>query len=269
MAATRHSEHGIGLAAGDVTAIVRPDLGARISSLTIGGTELLVTDADRPVDWGLYPMAPFAGRLRHGRVEFGGSVHQLPLTLPPHAIHGTLVTRAWDVVTDGVMEVELRDPWPYRGRVRHTVDLQEDHLALELTVEADEPMPAWAGWHPWFRRDIGIAGAPAEVDFTAGAMYERDGEGVPTGATVAPPPGPWDDCFTKLSGPPRVVWPGWLELTVESPHEYPVVYTEPPHAVCVEPQTAPPDALNLGMAAVLEPGKPLVATMALRWRRLD
>jgi galactose mutarotase-like enzyme len=45
-----------------------------------------------------------------------------------------------------------------------------------------------------------------------------------------------------------------------------VVFTEPPHAVCVEPQCGPPDAFNLGHGfVVVEPGEPLVHTMTWRW----
>jgi galactose mutarotase-like enzyme len=43
-----------------------------------------------------------------------------------------------------------------------------------------------------------------------------------------------------------------------------VVFDERDDAVCVEPQTHPPDALNLGPAVVV-PGSPLVAAVALRF----
>jgi aldose 1-epimerase len=56
-----------------------------------------------------------------------------------------------------------------------------------------------------------------------------------------------------------------LELTIESTCDHVVVYEMRPEAVCVEPQTGPPDAFNLGSAAVVEPGRPLVAETTLRW----
>jgi aldose 1-epimerase len=64
-----------------------------------------------------------------------------------------------------------------------------------------------------------------------------------------------------------LTWPGALELVIASSCDHWVVYDEPADAVCVEPQTGPPDALNLG-PAVVEPERPLVATMEWRWRRL-
>jgi aldose 1-epimerase len=45
-----------------------------------------------------------------------------------------------------------------------------------------------------------------------------------------------------------------------------VVYDQPAHALCVEPETGPPDAFNLGLAAVVAPGRPLVATTTWSWK---
>ncbi len=52
-----------------------------------------------------------------------------------------------------------------------------------------------------------------------------------------------------------------------------VVYDERAEGVCVEPQTAPPDAINLAAAAGEEPDvadvdKPMTTSMAWRWRDL-
>jgi aldose 1-epimerase len=70
-----------------------------------------------------------------------------------------------------------------------------------------------------------------------------------------------------VSYPPKLVWPdGDVTLEVSSSCDHWVVYTEPPHAVCVEPQSGPPDAFNLGRGfVVVEPGAPLVHTMTWRW----
>jgi aldose 1-epimerase len=62
------------------------------------------------------------------------------------------------------------------------------------------------------------------------------------------------------------VWPGLLEVALAASVTHWVYYDQPAHAVCVEPQTAPPDALNLG-GAVLEPGGSLGATFNWAWRR--
>ena len=53
--------------------------------------------------------------------------------------------------------------------------------------------------------------------------------------------------------PPRLTWPGVLELDVRSTAPFWVVFDERDDALCVEPQTAPPDAFNLAWAAGVEP----------------
>jgi aldose 1-epimerase len=106
-----------------------------------------------------------------------------------------------------------------------------------------------------------------ELDLDAGAMFRRDEAGIATLELLPPPPGPWDDCFTDLRRPPVLRWPGYLELTITSDCPTWVVYTVPDVALCVEPQTAPPDALNTGPALV-EPGTPLIAEMVWTWRSL-
>ena len=102
---------------------------------------------------------------------------------------------------------------------------------------------------------------------TPARCYVRDAAGIATDATVEPAAGPWDDCFTDLRRPPVLRWPGFLELTIESDCPDWVVYTEPEDALCVEPQTAPPDAINTDPTIVL-PGRPLIAEMTWRWRSL-
>jgi galactose mutarotase-like enzyme len=115
--------------------------------------------------------------------------------------------------------------------------------------------------------ESGLAGGGVELDLAAATMYRRDADGIATTDRVAPTPGPWDDCFTDLRRPPVLRWPGFLELSIASSCPDWVVYTVPAGALCVEPQTAPPDALNRG-AAIVEAGRPLIAEMAWTWRSL-
>ena len=250
------------LRAGEASAVVDLEHGGRLRSLVVDGLELLrprAADPGDPMAWGCFPMAPWAGRVRHGRF----ADHRLPINLPPHAIHCTVFTRRWE--HDDDLTIDLGPDWPWPGRAAQRIELTPDALHLRLEVHAtDAPFPASCGWHPWFRRRL-ATGGDAELHFEAGAMWERDAEKIPTGRLVDPPPGPWDDCFTRLAGPPRITWPGALELTIESSCPHVVVFDEPEDALCVEPQTHPPDALNTG-AAIVEPGRPLIADATLRWR---
>jgi galactose mutarotase-like enzyme len=243
-----------------------------VAAIAVGGIDLLVAPADAqapgPLHWGCYPMAPWAGRLGGGRLRFEGVEHRFPLTLAPHAVHGTVWAAAWnDDGHDGTsarLRVPLEHPWPFGGHVVHRVALAPDHLRLTLEVHADDrPMPAACGWHPWFRRQL-ATGRPAHLDLAAGAMWQRGPDGLPTGELVSPPPGPWDDCFTDLARPPMITWPEALTVTLTSSCRQWVVYDEPVGGLCVEPQTAPPDSLNR-QPDVVAPGQALVADATLTW----
>jgi aldose 1-epimerase len=266
------------LAADGVEAVIDLDTGGRVASFVVDGRELLVTEGLGPIAWGSFPMVPYAGRVRNGWFEFAGRRWDLPTKLPPHAIHGTVMDRPWTVVDDRTIATDLGPEWPFAGRAVQRFELEAGGFASRLELHADEPMPASIGWHPWFRRrppsvtestQAGAEPGALELELDAGAMFRRDADGIATRDLVSPPPaGPWDDCFTDLRRSPLLRWPGYLELTIESDCPTWVVYTVPTDALCVEPQTAPPDALNTG-ATIVEPGRPLIAEMVWTWRSLS
>lgn len=257
------------LEVGPHRAVFDLERGGRLASLTVGGHELLVGPDVDGLRWGSYPMAPWAGRIRHGRFRFGGVDHQLPLNLPPHAIHGTAFTSAWRD-DKGSMAVELGSPWPFPARLEQRAALRPTGLSLELRLSAlEQTMPAMLGWHPWFRRQVG--GVDAELLVTADTMFEVDDELIPSGRLVVPTPPPWDNTFTDVRAGPTIDWPGVLELRLRSSCRFWTIYTEPEHAICVEPQTAAPDVFNRlddssSPDVVIEPGGSMVATFAIDWR---
>jgi aldose 1-epimerase len=62
-----------------------------------------------------------------------------------------------------------------------------------------------------------------------------------------------------------LTWPEVaLELTCDCDHW--VVFDELPGLLCVEPQSGPPDAFNIGGATVLEPGEMLQRQLTFHWR---
>lgn len=258
------------LRAGDAEVAIDHERGGRLASLLIAGEELLVGDpgpgAD-PTSWGCFPMVPWAGRIRRGRFTFEGRDIELPINLPPHAIHGTTHVRPWEPVGEGRLRCDLGPDWPWSGSVEQRVELDPHSLTVVLEVSAHRaPMPVTVGWHPWLRRSVG--GQPAALHLPAERMWRRDDEGIPDGSLVPPATGTWDDCFTALVGPVEVAWPGVLALRIDSDCEHVVVFDEPANALCVEPQSAPPDAHNSEHdLAVVVPGEPLVHHMIWTWER--
>ena len=136
------------------SAQVRIDLdhGARVASLRVEGLELLVTESADPLGWGAYPMAPWTGRLRQGRFEYQAQSFQLPLSLPPHAIHGTVHDQRWEEDGTHGARCELDGPWPFKGEVRQEFRLEEDALCLRLEVHARD--------EPFRQRRVGTHGLP-------------------------------------------------------------------------------------------------------------
>ncbi|MFD8718094.1 aldose 1-epimerase [Streptomyces sp. NPDC059629] len=261
------SNEDITLTAGDVTLHLHPGNGGRIAGLEVGSLELL-RQGDR---FGCFPMVPWCGRIRDGRFRDGATVVQMPLNSPPHAIHGTARDGAWRTArvsaSEAVITCELGDPWPHPGRVTHAVQLAEDSLTLTMSVEAyDNSFPAQIGWHPWFNRNLG--GQDVQVAFDPAWQEERGDDHLPTGNRIDPKPGPWDDCFGMPDGVDvTLTWPEQLELKVTSREQWVVVYDEQTEAVCVEPQTGPPNGLNT-LPRLVTPIEPLEATTTWTWRRL-
>ena len=259
----------VALEAGAARLVLDPIHGGRAARLEVGGLPLLLPPEADDRNHGIFPMAPFAGRVRDGRFTFEGTEHQLPLNMPPHAIHGTVRDQRWRVTeqtaTAAVLTVDLADPWPFRGRVVQRFQLAPDRLNITMEVHSTrDAMPASCGWHPWWQRELG-RGEPVELELHASRMYIKDDTGIPTGELGPVTPPPWDDCFTDLGSPPAVLrWPGAATVTIETDCPCLVVYTEPELALCVEPQSAPPDALNQE-PFVVRPGSPLEAHATFHW----
>ncbi|MFI6687456.1 aldose 1-epimerase [Streptomyces sp. NPDC050485] len=261
------SSDQIKLGVGGTELTVDPGNGCRISSLRIDGTEVL----RQGEKYGCFPMVPWCGRVENGQFRDGGEKYQLPLNAAPHAIHGTGRDTAWKTVrvseTEAVFTYELAEPWPYTGTVTQIFELTPDALTVRMGVETyDNSFPAQAGWHPWFRREID--GSRVELAFAPAWQEERGDDHLPTGRRIEPLPGPWDDCFGMPDGVDvTLTWPERLELKVTSRTEWVVVYDEQHEAVCVEPQSGPPNGLNT-LPRLVTPIDPLELATTWTWRRL-
>lgn len=245
---------------------VAPEAGGRIAQIRVDGEPWLVgPDDGHPgaIAWGCYPMLPWAGRIRDGAFAFRGRRHRLPANLGPHAIHGVGFVLRWRIEAHADDRVELalalpRDArWPFGGQARQAIEARRDGLHLRLSLQADDrdmPQPV-LGWHPWFRK-------PDRLDFRPERVYPRDAQGIAALPTQAPPAGPWDDCF--VSHEPVVLERGGRRLRLASGCDHWVVYDQPAHATCVEPQSGPPDVFNLA-PATLASGQALEVWFHLDW----
>jgi aldose 1-epimerase len=79
-------------------------------------------------------------------------------------------------------------------------------------------------------------------------MYVRDSDGI-AGAQRAHQQhdlmqSPLDDCFSNAVATPLLKYDNGLVIRLESDCIHWVVYNEPSHAICVEPQSGPPNGLN-------------------------
>ncbi|HEY4228480.1 MAG TPA: hypothetical protein VGM49_09080 [Candidatus Limnocylindrales bacterium] len=286
----------ITLNVGGVTARIDVERGGRLSSLRIDGRELLLgvdAAAGRSIGWGCFLMAPWAGRLAGGLFDWRGQRFRLPRTHGRQAIHGLVHDRTWQVEDaserTASLTIELGPAgWPFAGRIRERIALEEQALVLEASIDADEPMPAALGWHPWFLR----RGADPHIQVDAATTLATR-EMIPTGlrrpvhGRTDLREGPalgrrrLDDVFVDARSPATIRWPD-LELRIEfEPPLSTVVVHTPIQAICVEPQTAWPNALNghavagmtgarpMGARAIeLDAGQTLSTRTELIWREL-
>jgi aldose 1-epimerase len=250
-------------------ALILPGAGCRLGSLRAHGLELLRTEGTGDADWGSYPMVPWAGRMGGARFTHAGIEYMFEADSAPHAIHGLGYRATWRQIAgdaeSAVFELALPEPWPFGGKVEQEFTVLPDGLVMSLRIEADDvAFPAQAGWHPWFRRDLGV-GQPLRLGFAPSWQEERGIDYLPTGRRIPPRSGPRDDCFGTPGGlDATLVWLGALRLRMTSDCDYTVVYDMPRDHICVEPQTGPPDGLA-SAPRIVQPGKPLAATTAWTW----
>jgi aldose 1-epimerase len=304
------TESVIHLASGGARLAIDAARGGRIASWSIDSRELFVgppTPDDRSIRWGCFLMAPWAGRLADGRFRTGdGRLVQLPRTHGRHAIHGLLWDRAWKVAEASphraVLTCDVQaDLWPPGCSVRQEVRLQGDRLNLVATVTAGSAgtpattsseatgvpaMPVAMGWHPWFRRDAG-GSAPRDVALRVDAsnVLQTDrmiptGEVTPVSGRTDLRRGPrlgrrrLDHAYAAARSPALLRWPD-LELTIAwDPTPATLVVHTPASSLCVEPQTAWPNAPALEGDArrraglrMLRPGESLTTSMSVTARR--
>ncbi len=253
------------IADGPLTVEIAPEAGGRIAQIVCDGIEQLVGHGDATsatIAWGSYPMAPWAGRIRHGRFGFQGRRYRLPPNLGTHAIHGVAFALPWQVDARVARRVDLSlalpedKRWPFGGICRQRIEVGDRRLRMTLSVTAGaRAMPVTIGWHPWLPK-------PDRIEFSPTAMYPRDADGIATRPLARPSPGPWDDCFVNQE--PVLLHRAGQCLRLTSDCRHWVVYDETGYATCIEPQSGPPDGPNLD-PVTLSPGQSHAAWFLMEW----
>jgi aldose 1-epimerase len=273
------------LRAGAWRATLRPEIGGALASLTFDGIEVLRTmpeASSNPLEAACFPLVPYCNRIRDGRFAFNGREIVLPPNFPPerHSIHGLNWQRPWRVESQADNKCVIVDeydgagpwPWPYRAEQRVRLGDKGIAITLVLTNRGDTAMPAGIGLHPYFRRREGT-----RVQFTADHVLLSDPECLPTGVTApadhfadfrqgtALPPETIDHCFAGWDGEAAIEDDlGAIALTASGAPELHLYAPADGSALCCEPVSHSPDALNRAPQEmiVLPPG--CSATLTLR-----
>jgi aldose 1-epimerase len=247
----------IRLSVGETCVDVAPDSGGRVAAISHRGVAILIgpehSSAIGPLAWGCYPMVPWCGRIAHGRFKWNDQDIRLDLNAGEHAMHGTVFDVPWQVDDASENHVLMRcslarNGWPFEGQVIHTVHIGNGHVSMSLEVQTGEAIPVQVGWHPWFVK-------PPSLSTTFKSMYERADDHSTTSHLVVPSEPPWDDCFIDGKVEPFRI--GDVTVRLSSTCDHWVIYGEPTHATCIEPQSGPPNGVNIGHFDVVSPSEPM------------
>ena len=134
---------------------------------------------------------PWPNRLRDGRYEFEGEIHQLPLSEPAkrNAIHGLVRWANWTVHEQAADRVTLEHVlhpqagYPFALHLAITYQLGEAGLRVDTTATnvGDSACPYGAGAHPYLT--LGTETIDPLLLRAPGAIWlPEDDRGIPTGS---------------------------------------------------------------------------------------
>ncbi|WP_208638787.1 aldose 1-epimerase [Vibrio rhodolitus] len=246
--------------------VIYPHDGCRIRSLKAFDIEVLREwdDNKRAFQYGCFPMVPWVGRVENGEFSHQGLSYNLPQNKAPHAMHGIACMHHWHVLhaskTKALFQLTLDKPWPFKGAVLQEIQLIDHQVLMKLSIIAqEESFPASAGWHPWFKKQLGDNSVQQLlVNFNADWLEEPGNNEVPTGNRIEPKLGPWDDTFGFNSGVSvSLHWGDTLQLDIESSGDYLTVFDKQPDATCVNTMTDRPNGINSPRVTIVTPEQPL------------
>ncbi len=209
-----------------------PAAGGAIARFAVDGVDILRPMAAADIASGKgnngssYPLVPFAGRIRDGRLDFEGEQIRLAPNWPGarHPLHGDGWANPWQVMQSDRTSASIsylherpgeQGGWPFRYRASQHFKLEDDRLTIRMTLEnlEDRAVPGGFGLHPYFVRD-----ADSELVCRSQAVWLMDAEVMPTERVAVPPA--WDfsggrkvndvalnTCFEGWDGRATLIWP--------------------------------------------------------------
>ena len=297
------------LAAGELEAAFVPSLGMVGASLRHAGEELLdrrdglAAYRETGAVMGLPFLHPWANRLggeeyvlqgRHVRLPAGPPLrHCDDHGLPIHGLvgahpgwellglytdaRGARLAARLDFASDPALRLGF--PFPHDVVVEVTLTPRALHLATSVIPSGGAPVPIAFGYHPYLR----LPGADRslwEIAMPARRRLELDARSLPTGRFEPRSPErfalagrAFDDAFDGVAdGASFTMEGGGREIAVTHHAGYPVAQVfSPPGAqfLCLEPMTAPADALRSGhgLRRAL-PRRPFTAAFSIGVRSL-
>lgn len=245
-------------------------------------------------------LIPWPNRVRDGRYQADGAVHQLALTEPSlgNAIHGLSRWHTWAIEEHdpqrAVLTLRLLPQMGYPHLLDLHVEYSLDDNGLGVTVTATNrgtrPAPYGIGAHPYLRPSAGLIDTWT-LQVPAATYMIADDRQIPVGRMAvagtdldyrkARPVGAarLDTAFSDLSrdndGLARVVVAApsegiRLTLWMDASHRHVMVFSgdtladRPRRGIAVEPMSCPPNALASGEdLIVLEPGESHAASWGI------
>jgi galactose mutarotase-like enzyme len=287
------------LAAGELEADYVPELGMLGAALRHRGDDVLALPGGLPAyanghTTGLPILAPWANRLGAPKYTVGGvtvDVAALPLHRDPNGlpIHGTMTAQpGWEVTQLGTRDdaaaltarfdygarPDLLEAFPFPHELTIDARLGAGRLRVTTTLRATgrRPVPVSFGYHPYLRLP-GVSRRGWWLDLPRCTRLVLDDTGLPTGETE--PAGPiaaplegnsLDDLFALGARRWMALVGGGRQVTVnfESGYAFAQVFAPPgKQFACLEPMTAPVNALVDGGCSTVAPGESFSARFSI------
>jgi galactose mutarotase-like enzyme len=282
------------LRAANTEATFRPDLGMVGISLRHGGDEVLALpgglEAYRAGHViGLPLLAPWANRLSAWRYEIAGvsveltgaDLHDDGNGLP---IHGTMTAQpGWQVAAttptsaqarfDYGARPDLLEVFPFPHEMELDIEVGDGSLRVATSVRptGDRPVPVAFGWHPYLA--LSASRADTRLRLPACEHHVLDDRGLPTGRTEPQPEDErplgdrdLDDLFALGDDRRLALESAGRTVTVTLEEGYPFAQVYSPAGApfgCLEPMTAPTNALVTGDCTLVDPGDRFTARFSI------